>query len=107
MAASAAIGRHARAARFVVLLGGWVVVWVCMAHRLLPLIGVVGVVALFSLFWLERSMTPRRSVPEAILRAVSWVVGSLLALLLFFFLLLVVATLGAELGLWGSPWDGR
>lgn len=94
-------------ARLVVLIAVWVAIFFSLGSRLWPVVCVVGIAAVVWLFWLELGTTPRRTIAEAILRTAFWVIVSLLGFLTLGFLFLLVATAGAGIGLWGSPWDGR
>ncbi|MCW2979541.1 MAG: hypothetical protein JWO14_1268 [Solirubrobacterales bacterium] len=94
-------------ARFVVLIAVWVALYISLADRLWSVVCVVGIAAVLWLFWLERGTTPRRTVAETILRTAFWAIVSLLGFLALGFFLLFLATVGAGIGLWGSPWDGR
>jgi hypothetical protein len=100
-------GRLPGWARLVVLIAVWVALYVSLVDRLWPVVGVVGVAAVIWLFWLERGATPRRTIAEAILRTAFWAIVSLIGFLALVFVLLFLATVGAGIGLWGSPWDGR
>jgi hypothetical protein len=82
-------------------------VCVGLAHRWWPVVCLVGIAAILWLFWLERRTEPRRTISQAILRTVAWAMASLGTFVVFVFALLLVASVGAALGLWGSPWDGR
>ena len=89
------------------LIAGWVGIYIGLAHRWWPAVGLVGTAAILWLLWLEWGTDPRRPIYLAILRTAFWVMVSLLAFLTLVFFLLLIATVGAELGLWGSPWDDR
>jgi hypothetical protein len=94
-------------ARLVVLVAGWVAIYVTLLHRLWLAVCLVGIAEILWLFWLERGTPPRRTISQAILRTAFWAIASLLAFVVLVFVLVLAATAGAGIGLWGSPWDGR
>jgi hypothetical protein len=99
--------RLPRWARLVALVAVWVAIYISLVHRVWAVVCLVGIGAVLWLFWLERATTPRRTVLQAVLRIAFWAIASLFALVALFFVALAVATVGAEIGLWGSPWDDR
>jgi hypothetical protein len=100
-------GGLSRWARLVVLVAVWVAIYVCLANRQWPLVYLIGIAAILCLFSVERATGPKRTIPQAIVGTGLWAMASLLALVVLFFVVIVAATAGSEIGLWGSPWDGR
>jgi hypothetical protein len=93
--------------RLLPLMAGWVLIAVVRASGPWPFGAVIiALLALGWLYWLERTVGHRTQM-WAVAWVAIWIAASFVALVAALIGCLVVATIGYELGLWGSPWDGR
>jgi hypothetical protein len=100
-------GRLRGSARLGLSMASWVLI--ALALRVDLWLGVLVAVLLvgFCSTWLRRAGGPGQTWFSAILQIAIWAAFSILAWIALYVVALVVATAGAEAGLWGSPWDGR
>ena len=102
-----AVGRLPRWARFAALIVVWVLIYVVLVHRSWIALGLITAAGLGLAYLFGATADRARTLPARIVAMLTWAGGSLAGMIALCFLLLVVATIGAMLGLWGSPWDGR